>query len=123
MSINSTCYPKEATGNSEPSCRVLLQLLGGATLTADSVLLEAQITQFHTLREVRLSVSNDSGSATFPISFSGSKPYYRVNPMQVPVENLVLGPNTLTLTAESLGGSVASSQVTVTRVPGEGRAG
>lgn len=66
MSINSTCHPNEATGNSEPPSRVLLQRLGGAALTGASVLLEAQITKFRTLGEARLSVSNWAFSVREP---------------------------------------------------------
>lgn len=110
-----------ATGSKEPPPVVRLQLLDGATLAGVSVLLEAQIIQAQTLREVRMSVSNDSGSMTFPMPFSGTKPYYRVSPMHFSAENLVLGPNTLRLIAEDWDGHATSSEVTVTRVPVEGR--
>ncbi len=110
-----------ATVDSEPPLVVIVAPLDGATVTGDSFMLEARITEAQKLREVRLSVGNDSGVTSLPISFSGAVPDYRISPVRTFAENFALGANTVTLAAEDWGGNVTSAEVTVTRVPVAGR--
>lgn len=70
---------------------------------------------------MRLSIENDFGSTELPISFGGTKPDYRVGPVHATTGGCVLGTNTVALSAEDWGGHISRQQVTITRVPVEGR--
>ena len=89
----------------------------GATLTGESFILEASITEDRRLSEVLVTIAGATGSVTFGVSHSGQAPDFKVGPFNT--QPLAPGSNDITVTARDLAGNEGLSTVTVNRVPVE----
>jgi hypothetical protein len=87
----------------------------GATLTGESFILEATITEDRRLSEVLLTIRGEQGSVTGTMSHSGQAPNFSVGP--VSTHRLALGFNEVTLTARDFAGNEGRATVSVNRVP------
>jgi hypothetical protein len=87
----------------------------GASLTGESLILEATIGEERRLSEVLLTIAGGQGSVTFPVNHSGQAPDFRIGPFRT--QPLAPGSNDITVTARDLAGNEGQSTVTVNRVP------
>jgi hypothetical protein len=96
----------------------LIQPAAGTIVTADLFILEAEIVEDRQLRSVTLSLVNDGGSESLPISFSGVGPTFRIGPVRT--GPLSQGSNAILLTAEDFAGNVGTASFSIGRAPIEG---